>query len=298
MAKQAKAGRIRIGVSGWRYAGWRGKFYPPKLAQRKELAYAAGCFDSVELNGSFYSLQRPESFAQWRAETPEDFEFAVKGSRFITHMKKLRGVDEALANFFAQGLLRMGPKLGPVLWQFAPQFTFREEVLEEFFLKLPRTQKEAAKLAKKHDARLDGRDWVKAEGDKPIRHAVEIRHESFVSGTFVDLLRSYDVGLVVADTVEWPLLMDVTTDFVYCRLHGNEQLYASRYTDDQLEVWARRIVAWSRGGDSPDGRFASGSKAKKMPARDVYVYFDNDAKVHAPFDAQRLVTAVGRLLKA
>lgn len=292
----SSVGRVRIGVSGWRYAGWRGVYYPPKLAQRRELAYAASHFNSVELNGSFYSLQRPASFAQWNEETPDGFEFAVKGSRFITHMKKLRDVDTAVANFFAQGLLRLGPKLGPVLWQFAPQFTFRPDVLEAFFCKLPRTQKQAAKLARNHDARLDGRDWLKVERDQPIRHAVEIRHDSFISATFVELLRAYAIGLVVADTVEWPLLMDVTSDFVYCRLHGSEQLYASGYSEEQLGVWARRIAAWAKGEESPDGRRAGPDDAPKLPARDVYVYFDNDAKVHAPFNAQSLVALVQKLL--
>jgi uncharacterized protein YecE (DUF72 family) len=268
--------------------GWRGVFYPEKLAQRRELEFASNAFSTIELNGSFYSLQRPESFAEWSAQTPDDFQFAIKGSRYITHMKKLRDVETPLANFFAQGVLKLGPKLGPVLWQFPPNFRFNAEVLTEFIEMLPRTQRQAAKLARKHDERLDGRDWTRVNEDLPIRHAMEIRHESFVCEEFIALLRRKQIGLVVADTVEWPLLMDVTADFVYCRLHGSEQLYTSGYGDAQLDLWARRVDTWRRGGEVRDGKRASSTDAARVKSRDVFVYFDNDAKVHAPFDAQGL----------
>jgi len=152
-------GKVHIGISGWRYKGWRGVFYPEKLPQRKELEFASRRFDTIELNGSFYSLQRPESFSRWHAETPQDFTFSVKGSRYITHMRRLRDVEAPLANFFAQGLLRFGAKLGPILWQFPPNFKFEPEVLEAFFELLPRTQMQAAELARKHDDRLQGRSW-------------------------------------------------------------------------------------------------------------------------------------------
>jgi uncharacterized protein YecE (DUF72 family) len=293
------AGKVRIGISGWRYAGWRGVFYPPKLPQRSELAFAAKHFNSIEINGTHYSLQRPEYFAQWAAETPDDFVFAVKGSRFITHMKKLRDVEDALANFFAQGVLRLGKKLGPVLWQFPPRFVFDPAKLETFFKMLPRTMKQAAQLAGAHGPRLHGRAHTTAERGttkQEIRHCVEIRHESFAVPEFIQLLRRHNIGSVVADTVEWPLLMDVTTDFVYCRLHGSEQLYASGYEDAALDLWADRVAAWTRGGDAPNGRFACGERCRKIPARDVYVYFDNDMKVRAPFDAKSLRERVQRRL--
>lgn len=290
------AGRVYIGISGWRYKGWRGVFYPDGLQQRRELEFASRKFGSIEINGTHYSLQRPESFANWDAETPEGFVFAAKGSRFITHMLKLRGVEGALSNFFAQGLLRLGPKMGPILWQFPPILRFDRARFEAFFKMLPRTMKAGAKLAKKHDERLDGRDWLKVKDDVRVRHCVEIRHESFAVPEFVALLREYDIGLVAADTVEWPLLMDVTSDFVYCRLHGSEKLYVSGYGDAALDVWARRVMSWASGGDSPDGRFASESRAEKKEGRDVYVYFDNDAKVHAPFDAEKLQAKVDALM--
>ena len=300
-----QAGKIRIGVSGWRYAPWRGVFYPAKLTQKKELHYCGQVFPTVEINGSFYSLQRPTSYQLWRAETPEDFVFAVKGSRFITHMLKLRNVEIALANFFASGLLALGPKLGPILWQLPPNSSFRPDVLESFFKLLPRTMPQAADLATGHDVRLAGRAFFEPEMDGPVRHAIEIRHQSFVSEEFIALLRRHRIALVCADTVEWPLLMDVTADFVYCRLHGSEVLYASGYDPQALDKWAERVVAWATGGE------AAGAHASAMTAssshvpesgrgtaggRDVYVYFDNDAKVRAPFDAQGLMERVERLL--
>ena len=282
------AGRVRVGISGWRYAGWRGDFYPKKLAQRKELEYASRMFSTIEINGTFYSLQRPTSFEQWAAETPDDFVFSLKGSRFITHMKKLRGVEEALANYFAQGLLLLGPKLGPILWQFPPNLSFDRTRFEVFFRLLPRSTKEAGVMAESHCDRLQGRSSTAAGQDRPMRHCVEIRHESFVVPEFVALLREHDIGLVVADAVEWPLLMDVTSDFVYCRLHGSKELYTSGYDDEALQVWAKRVSAWSMGGQAEDGRFASADKAVAKKRRDVFVYFDNDAKVRAPYDAQAL----------
>jgi len=288
-------GEIRIGISGWRYKGWRGDFYPPGLAQRRELEFASRRFNSIELNGSFYSLQRPESFARWYDETPTDFIFSVKGPRFVTHMRRLLQAEAPLANFFAQGLLRLKEKLGPILWQLPANFKWDPPRFASFFSLLPRTHKQAAKLAKGHEERLDGRAWFGVRQDRPLRHAIEIRNESFVTEEFTALLREHDIGLVVADTVEWPLLMDLTSDFVYCRLHGSEQLYASGYDSGAINAWARRVVHWSRGGEADDGRKASSSNGSPVKARDVYVYFDNDAKVRAPFDAQELQRRVSSL---
>jgi uncharacterized protein YecE (DUF72 family) len=287
-------GRIRIGISGWRYAGWRGVFYPKGLAQRRELEFAGKNFETVEINGTFYSLQRPKSFTDWAAQTPEDFVFAVKGSRFITHMLKLREARLPLANFFGSGVLRLGAKFGPLLWQFPPQMRFDRERFEIFFRLLPRTHREAASLVRKDATRMREDEGFRVSHDARLRHCVEIRHESFVVPEFVELLREHDIGLVVADTVEWPLLMDASSDFVYCRLHGSEQLYASGYEDAALNEWAARAVTWARGGQPP-GRWADAVDAAVRP-RDVYVYFDNDAKVRAPFDALGLRERVDRLL--
>lgn len=289
------SGDIRIGISGWRYPGWRGSFYPPELAQRRELEFASHRLNSIELNGSFYSLQRPESFERWYEETPQEFVFAVKGPRFITHIRRLVQVEAPLANFFAQGLLRLKHKLGPILWQFPANFKYDPGRLDPFFSILPRTHKQAASLAKRHDERLDGRCWLRVPQDRPLRHAIEIRNDSFVCEEFIELLRRHNVALVVADTVEWPLLMDLTSDFVYCRMHASQQLYVSGYDREAIDRWARRMVHWSQGGEVEDGRKASSSNGPSAKARDVYVYFDNDAKVRAPFDAQELQKRVSEL---
>ena len=285
--QQTSRGTVHIGISGWRYPGWRGVFYPPKLQQRRELEFASRAFSTIEINGTFYSLQRPASFAQWAAETPDDFVFSLKGSRFITHMKKLRGVEEALANYFAQGVLRLGAKLGPILWQFPPNLAFDRERFASFFQLLPRSTAAAGELAEGHSQRLRGRAWTHTDQDLPLRYCVEIRHESFVDPDFIQLLREQNIGLVVADTVEWPLLMDMTSNFVYCRLHGSQELYTSGYDENAIAAWSERIAAWVNGCQATDGRFASPVQATEKP-RDVFVYFDNDAKVRAPFDASAL----------
>jgi uncharacterized protein YecE (DUF72 family) len=307
------SGKVHIGISGWRYAPWRGVFYPPKLPQRKELAFAASQFPTIELNGSFYSLQRPSHYEQWASETPNDFVFAIKGSRFITHMRKLRQIRTPLANFFASGILKLESKLGPFLWQFAPHFRFNADLLEEFFTLLPRDTQAAAALACEHDPWMKGRVCLETAARRPLRHAIEIRHESFVCPEFIRLLRRHKIALVCADTVEWPRLLDVTADFLYLRLHGSEILYASGYDDIALDVWAERIAAWARGGEPrdlwkqghvpdparthvPEGIYALLAPAPQRAKRDVYVYFDNDAKVRAPFDAKGLITRVNGLL--
>ncbi|KIQ24414.1 DUF72 domain-containing protein [Xanthomonas campestris] len=281
---------IRIGISGWRYARWRGTFYPTGLAQRRELAYAGRCFPSVEINGSFYSLQRPESYQSWHDETPDDFVFAVKGPRFVTHMKRLRDCEQALANFFASGMLRLGPKLGPILWQLPPTLRFDEAVLDAFFSALPRDTEAALALARKRDTTLmHGRTALSIDRKRPLRHALEMRHPSFCDPSCMKLLRKHKVGVVVADTAgKFPYLEDVTADFVYLRLHGDAQLYASGYSDHALDRWGERIAAWAAGGEPTDAQRV-GPRASKRTRRDVYCYFDNDMKVHAPFDARGLM---------
>ena len=297
-------GRVLIGISGWNYKPWRGVFYPPKLPQKQELHFAASRFSTIEINGTFYSLQRPSSFAHWAAETPEDFVFSIKGSRYITHMLRLRNVEQPLANLFASGLLRLGTKLGPMLWQVPPNFSYNRDQLESFFQLLPHDTHAAATLASKHDSRMASRAWTGVEDGSltvpalPLRHAIEIRHRSFVCPEFIDLLRHYKVALVCADTVEWPRLMDVTSDFLYLRLHGSEVLYTSGYSSEALEQWAARIVRWACGDEVEEGDHASLKPARKARARDVYVYFDNDVKVNAPEDAQALVARVQQLLGA
>ncbi len=281
-------GRVRIGISGWTYKPWRGEFYPKGLPQKRELAHAASVFPSVEINGTFYGLQTPASFARWADETPPGFVFAVKGPRFITHVKRLREPEAPLANFMASGPLRLGAKLGPMLWQFPPNFAFDRDLMDAFLRLLPRDGAQASALAHRHDHRLKARGWLSAEGVPPLRHAVEIRHESFRDPAFVDLLRQHEVALVCADTVDWPLLMDLTADFVYVRLHGSRELYRSGYDRAEIERWARRIEDWTAGRPMRDGEFASPEQAAAKP-RDVYLYFDNTDKLLAPRDALALM---------
>jgi uncharacterized protein YecE (DUF72 family) len=260
-------GSVRIGISGWLYPRWRGTFYPEGLRHDEELTYAASKLRSIEINGSFYSLQTPASYERWRASTPAGFVFSVKGSRFITHMKKLREPQKALANFFASGVLALEEKLGPILWQLPPNLGFDRERLAAFFEALPRDMEEAARLARKHDDRLKARARYSFEENRPIRHALEIRHPSFEDPSFLAMLEEHGVALCVADTAgKFPYLEAATTDFVYVRLHGDEELYASGYSPSALDRWAAKVKSWRR-------------------AHDVFVYFDNDAKVHAPFDA-------------
>lgn len=283
----------RIGISGWTYAGWRGDFYPTSLAARKELSFASSRFNSIEINGSFYSLQRPDSYRKWYAETPPDFRFAVKGSRFITHNKKLGDVDAALANFFASGLLLLKDKLGPLLWQLAPALKFNPERVSGFFSMLPRSTAEAAALATRHDYRLNGRSWTHPGRNRRIRHAIEPRHTSFFTKGFARLCRAHDIAIVVSDSANWPCTEEVTTDFMYLRLHGSEQTYTSRYSDTDLDRWAEKIRAWRSGGQPAAANTFSGLAPPRHRARDVYVYFDNDSKVHAPKDAARLAERLG-----
>jgi uncharacterized protein YecE (DUF72 family) len=282
-------GVLRIGISGWRYAPWRGVFYPPKLAQRRELAFASRMLPSIEVNGSFYSLQRPELYGLWHDETPDDFVFALKGPRYITHMLKLNQVRAPLANFFASGVFRLRAKLGPILWQFPPQLGYDRARFKAFFDLLPRDTAVAQVLARDHDQRLVGRCELEIDGNRPLRHAVEIRHASFVDPDFIALLREQRVALVVADTAgRWPLLEDLTADFVYVRLHGDEELYASGYSEAALDHWAARLRPGGAVARRPTPDSLRRVPAAPCRGRDVYCYFDNDIKVHAPYDAAHL----------
>ncbi len=274
---------IRVGISGWTYQPWRGTFYPPGLPVRRQLAYVAERMTSVEVNGSFYALQRPSSYARWAADVAEvtdrdDFVFAVKGSRFITHMRKLLDPVPALANFYASGVLALAARTGPFLWQLPASFRYDHDRFATFLQALPRTAGEAAALAEQHDGKLAG-DRVlttTTTPDLPLRHALEVRHESFRDPAFAALLREHDVALVLSDNPgTWPVFDEVTAGFAYVRLHGHEQLYASGYDDTALDAWAAKVHGWAAAG------------------LDVYVYCDNDAKVRAPFDAMNLLARVG-----
>ncbi|HEY4044652.1 MAG TPA: DUF72 domain-containing protein [Rhodopila sp.] len=280
-------GVVRVGISGWTYAPWRGLFYPKGLKREQELGYAASQVRTIEINGTFYGMQRPEAFETWAEQVPADFVFAVKAPRYLTHILRLRDVQVPLANFIASGLLRLGIHLGPILWQFPPNFRFDAKRIETFLRMLPRDTGAAAALGRKHDGKLRAPAWLDVDTRRPMRHAFEIRHDSFRCKDFIDLLHAHDVALVCADSPHWPRLMDLTADFVYCRLHGSAELYASGYDNAALDVWARRVNAWARGEEPDDGERVGGKARPRR--RDVFVFFDNDKKVRAPANAMELI---------
>jgi uncharacterized protein YecE (DUF72 family) len=286
---------LRIGISGWTYAPWRGVFFPPGLVQKRELEFASKAFNSIELNGSFYSTQLPTSWKKWHAETPADFVFSVKGGQFITHIRRLKDCEIPLANFFAQGILTLKEKLGPILWQLPPSSKFDVERVSSFLELLPHDTKAAAALAKKHESRMDGKTDFTIDKNRPLRHAMEVRHESFKDPAFITLLRKHNVALVVADTAgRYPVIQDVTADFMYLRLHGDEVLYSSGYSNAALDEWAKRVRSWAAGNDdAPADKRIGKPLASHKAGRDVFAYFDNDVKVRSPFDAAGLAKRLG-----
>jgi uncharacterized protein YecE (DUF72 family) len=288
-------GDIRIGISGWRYAPWRKVFYPPDLTQKRELEFASRVLPTIEINGSFYGLQRPASYLAWYDQTPDNFVFSVKANRYVTHVLRLENVENAMANFFASGLFHLKGKLGPILWQFPPSLRFEPERFERFLALLPHDTEAAVEFAALHRQGSDDRVYLGTDRKRPLRHAIEIRHKSFETPAFVDMLLRYKAALVIADTAgKWPYREDVTADFIYMRLHGAEELYASGYTDEALDRWARRIEAWSQGRQPEDAQLIADHRAPpRRKTRDVYCYFDNDIKVRAPFDARKLLGRLG-----
>lgn len=279
----------RIGISGWRYPPWRGEFYPKDLVQKDELSFASRQVNSIEINGSFYATQSPTSYKSWFKATPEDFCFSVKGPRYITHIRRLKEVRLPLANFFASGVLHLQHKLGPFLWQFPPSFRFDEERIEEFFKMLPRNFQEASQLALEADRVAPDFPQEASHSKQRIRHAMEVRHHSFEHPDFIKLLRKYNIALVLADTAgRWPYMEDITSDFMYLRLHGDEELYASGYDEPTLNWWADRVKLWRAGKEPQDALDISEESYQKMK-RDIFIYFDNDVKIRAPSDARTLM---------
>jgi uncharacterized protein YecE (DUF72 family) len=274
MIHAARGARAFIGISGYNYPRWRDAFYPRGVPVRAWLEFASRHFNSIELNGTFYSLKTPSIFRRWYSETPEGFLFAIKGSRFITHNLKLARAEMALANFFASGILDLGEKTGPFLWQLPATYPFDPRRVENFLRLLPSNAEEGERLAEQHDDRI-GDPSTRARAPVTYRHAMEARHPSYFVRPCYELLHQYGVALVVADSAgKFPYEEVLTANFSYIRLHGSQALYASRYEDSELDAWADRLAAWSFGPDNTP--------------RDAYVYFDNDAHAHAPHDALRL----------
>jgi uncharacterized protein YecE (DUF72 family) len=287
--RQMKSPQTRIGFASWRYEPWRGKFYPKSLAQKDELHYASRQVNTIEINGTFYSLMRPASFQEWYDQTPDDFAFAVKCPQYITHIRRLNNIEEPLANFYASGVLALNEKLGPFLWQFPPNFKLDLERFEKFLPKLPRDTDAAAEIAKDCGERMSGRTHVPKIKNRPLRHAVEIRHATFLTPDFIKLLRKNRIALVIADTAGMmPFAEDITADFLYLRLHGPEEAYPKGYTDSAIERWAKRIAAWRRGGEPRDAEKIASLKPPAKKFRDIFAYFDTDKKIYAPANALAL----------
>lgn len=287
-------GDIRIGISGWQYAGWRGVFYPPGLPLKRHLDFASRAVATIEINGTHYALQTPKTYRSWHEATPANFVFSVKAPRYITHILRLR--DErshtAIANFLASGLFNLGEKLGPILWQFPPSFQFEETTFEAFLRVLPADTEAAMKIARKHDSHITD-PCLTGDRKHRLRHAIEIRHASFCDKRFVAMLRRYGAALVISDAVaDWPYAEDMTADFAYLRLHGTETLYGGAYSGDALDRWKQKITTWAAGKNPADAQLIEQKFKHSSSGRDVFCYFDNDQKVQAPFDAARLMNRI------
>lgn len=280
---------IRVGVSGWSYRHWRkGVFYPDGLAERRELEYLSRRMATVEINGSFYSLLRPDRYAAYRSQVPPGFRFAVKGGQFITHSKKLQDVEVPLANFFASGVLRLEDALGPVLWQLPPM-RWEKERIARFLALLPSDTVAASRLARRHDQRVAGRSSTAVHRNRRMRHALEIRHPAMLCDDVVRACRRHNVALVFSDSgSDWPYTEEVTAGWCYLRLHGAPQTYASSYDEISLRRWAARIRCWHGGCEPADSRRLTERKPPARTSRDVYVYFDNDQQGRAPCNAMAL----------
>lgn len=263
-----KAGRIYIGIGGWTFAPWRGVFYPDKLAQAKELAYAASKLTSIEINGTYYGSQKPESFRKWAREVPDGFVFSLKGPRFATNRRVLAEAGDSVKRFYDSGVLELGDRLGPVLWQFAPTKTFDEADFGKFLELLPR--------------KLDGR---------ALRHVVEVRHDSFCTPAFIALLRQFEVPVVFAEHGKYPAIADVVADFIYARLQKGSDDIETCYPFKQLDAWAERFRTWAAGGEPDDLPRIDTARPKKTP-RDVFAYVIHEGKVRAPAGAMELIERI------
>ncbi|HEU4915496.1 MAG TPA: DUF72 domain-containing protein [Acidimicrobiia bacterium] len=261
------AGKIRIGLSGWSYQDWRGDFYPDGLPHDEELSYAAARFPTLEINRTFYSLVKPKTMRAWYDATPYDLRFSVKGSRFITHNKKLANTEDPMKRFVESGLVDLKHKLGPILWQLGPNLRFDPGRVERFFSGLPH--------------RLGGRR---------LRHVFEPRHESFFVPEMARLARDHGVALAFSHSAAWPYTEELTAGFVYIRLHGPRAVYSSPYSGRELELWAARIERWSEGSEPEDASRITDLDPPPRKGRSVYVYFDNDSGGHAPRQAADLIS--------
>jgi uncharacterized protein YecE (DUF72 family) len=250
--------------------------------------------NSIEINGASYSPLRSPGYRASYESTPDGFRFSLKAGRLITHLKRLVDVELPLADLFASGILGLEEKLGPIVWQMPPAFRYAPARLEKFFRLLPRNTEDAFALARKHEKHTRPRASSCMDTVMPLRHAMEVRHDSFQTPEFIELLRAHEIALVVADTAgKWPFMEDITSDFVYVRLHGDEELYAGGYTDSALDYWAKKVRAWAAGNQPGDAKLLTAPAEARISGRDVFVYFDNDVRVRSPHDAMSLSHRLG-----
>jgi uncharacterized protein YecE (DUF72 family) len=269
-ASQAQASNIRVGIGGWTFAPWRGRFYPADLTQKRELEYASRQLTTIEINGTFYGSQKPESFAKWHDETPDGFVFSLKAPRFATHRRVLAEAGESIERFVASGVLELKDKLGPINWQFAPTKQFDEADFDAFLSLLPKTA-----------------------GGRALRHAVEVRHESFRNEAFVALARRHGVAIVMAGDSKYLQIADVTAPFVYARIMGTSDAFARGYDDDALDLWTRRMRTWASGGQPAGLETVAKPAADKRP-RDVFLYVISGFKEHNPAAGISLIERLNR----
>ncbi|WP_086996429.1 DUF72 domain-containing protein [Rhizobium sullae] len=266
-----KSGSIRVGVGGWTFEPWRNHFYPGDLKQKDELHYASRQLKVIEINGTYYSSQKPETFAKWAADVPDGFIFSLKASRFVTNRRVLAEAGESMERFLTQGLTELGGKLGPILWQFAPTKKFDDEDFEAFLKLLP-----------------DNQDGL------PLRHVVEVRHDSFKAPEFIALLAKYGVAPVCAEHFDYPMIADVTADFVYVRLQKGSDDIKTCYASKDLKAWAKRLETWAEGKVPDDLPLIDKERKVKSEPRDVFAFMIHEGKVNAPFGAIALQEEVGK----
>lgn len=267
----AERGEIRTGIGGWTFDPWESSFYPHKLAKKKQLEYASSKLRVIEVNGTYYGSQKPETFAKWAAEVPEGFVFSLKASRFTTNRKVLAEAGESIGRFFGQGLTELGPHLGPILWQFAPTKKFEPEDFEAFLKLLP-----------------------EQVGGLPLRHVVEVRHDSFKVPVFVQLLAEYGVAPVCAEHHDYPMIADVTADFVYARLQKGSDDIETCYPEPDLQAWKRRLEVWAEGDVPDDLPVIDAEHRPQRTPRDVFAFFIHEGKVNAPQGAMALQAMIDR----
>ena len=263
-----KSGPIRIGIGGWTFEPWRGVFYPERLPQAKELGYASERLTSIEVNGTFYRSQTPATFKKWASEVPAGFVFALKGPRFAVNRSVLKDAGDSIKRFLDSGLTELGDRLGPLLWQFAPTKKFDAADFGGFLELLPH-----------------------AYDKRPMRHVIEVRHDSFRTAEFTALLRSFNLPAVFTDHAKYPNIADVTGDFVYARLQRGKDTIPTAYPPKEIGGWAGRLQTWAEGGEPDDlQRIDAPPKAKgKSKPRDVFAYVIHEGKVRAPAAAMALI---------